>query len=91
MSSDKPEKEVFAFPCLIALKAIGNDVDNYRQFVVDIVSNHVIDLDLDLIQTKLSSADNFLSVTVPFIAQNRDQLNTIYEQLSKDERTRFLL
>ncbi len=91
MKADSPENEVFSFPFPISLKAIGKDVNDYRQFVVETVKEHVLDLDLDQIRAKPSRGDNFLSVTVPFVAQNREQLNAIYEQLGKDERTRLLL
>ncbi len=91
MSADSPKKEVFSFPCPISLKVIGKDENDYRQFVLETVKKHVMDLDLDQIRAKPSRGDNFLSVTVPFIAQNREQLNAIYEQLGQDERTRLVL
>lgn len=84
-------EEVFSFPCEISLKAIGKDEGDYRQFVVDTVTKYIADLDLARIHTKPSSGDHFLSVTVPLLAQSREQLDEIYNQLSSDPRTKMLL
>lgn len=84
-------EEVFSFPCEISLKAIGKDEGDYRQFVIDTVRKYIPDLELARIHTKLSSDNHFLSVTVPLIAQSREQLDEIYNHLTFDPRTKMLL
>lgn len=91
MSKDQHKKEVFSFPCRISLKAIGKDDDNYRQFVIDTVLAFLPDLDTSQVISRPSRGDNFLSITIPIMAESRQQLDAIYEQLGKDARTRLIL
>ncbi len=85
------EKEVFDFPCYFALRAVGKDLEDYKQFVIDSVSLFVEQLNPDLVTTRPSQGDKYLAVIVPFTAQSREQLDAIYEKLGQDARTVFLL
>lgn len=83
--------EVFDFPVEISLKAIGEDRDEYVQFVIDSVRTVVGELDASAISTRKSQQSNFISVTVPFTAQDREQLENVYRVLKEDARTRYLI
>ena len=83
--------EVFEFPGPFTLKAIGEDQGDYRQFVIDTVRSFVPDLDEAAVTTKKSQESHFTSVTVPFTAQSREQLDQIYEALHQESRTRYLI
>ncbi len=83
--------EIFEFPCPFSLKAIGEDLGDYRQFVIDTVRSFVPDLDEAAVTTKKSQESHFTSVTVLFTAQSRAQLDQIYQALNQDERTRYLI
>ena len=85
------DKEVFDFPCHFALRAIGKDLQDYKQFVIDTISLFVEKLDINLVSTRPSHGDKYLAVIVPFTAQSREQLDSIYEKLGQDSRTVFLL
>jgi putative lipoic acid-binding regulatory protein len=85
------ENEPIEFPCYFPLKSIGIDEDDYRQFVIDTVATFVEGVDAEAVRTLPSSGGKYLSVTVPFIAQSRKQLNEIYQALSNDPRTRYLI
>ena len=83
--------EVFDFPCSISLKAIGEDRDDYVQFIIDSVRSVIGELDTSAITTRKSQQSNFISVTIPFTAQDREQLESVYRVLKEDSRTRYLI
>ncbi|HSM23318.1 MAG TPA: DUF493 domain-containing protein [Anaerolineaceae bacterium] len=81
----------YQFPCEISIKVIGDDLNDYLQFVIDTISEFSGELEKTSITTRKSGGDKYLSVTVPFVAQSRDQLETIYHSLNEDPRTRFII
>jgi len=83
--------DVIKFPFYIPLKAIGKDQDNYVQFVVDTISEFVVDLNLEEVSIKPSNGGKYIAVTVPFTAQSRTQLDDIYRKLNQDPRTKWLI
>ncbi len=87
----QPEDQVLAFPCAYSIKSIGEDVDDYLQFVIDAVVGIVGELEQGEISTRLSNGNKYLAVTVPFTAQDREQLEAVYQALNQDARTRFVI
>ncbi len=88
---EEEEKPEIVFPVYFPLKAIGENSDPYRQFVIDTVAAHTDTIQYEHINTRLSSGGKYLAVTVPFTAENRDQLDNIYRTLSADNRTKYLI
>jgi putative lipoic acid-binding regulatory protein len=91
MTEEETKKPEIEFPCYFPLKAIGNDVENYRDFVVRVVGQHCDSIQEERITTRLSNGGKYIAVTVPFTAISRQQLDTIYQQLSDDPHTVYLL
>ncbi len=87
----QPEDQVLTFPCAFSIKSIGEDVDDYRQFVIDTIAGIVGELDQGEISMRLSNGNKYLAVTVTFTAQDREQLNSVYQALNQDARTRFVI
>ena len=85
------EKPVLKFPGPFSIKTIGDDKDDYLQFVIDTVTSIVGELVLHEITTRLSNGDKYLAVTVPFVAQSREQLESVYSALNQDARTRYII
>lgn len=86
-----PDDELIKFPCYFPFKAIGRDESNYLEFVIASVLVHVPELNAEEVTTRPSHGGKYLAVTVPFIAQSRQQLDAIYTSVSQDKRTVFLL
>lgn len=85
------QEQILEFPLHLSLKSIGKDEQDYRQFVIDTVSSFITDLDINLVTTHESHGGKYIAVSVPFTAQNQDQLNAIYGKLKQDSRTVFML
>lgn len=91
MNTTEHSGDVFSFPLKIALKVIGKDEDNYRQFVIDTVVALIPNVDISQVVTRPSRGVNFLSVTLPVEIEDRQQMDRLYEQLGQDSRTRLIL
>ena len=62
------------------LKAIGRNADDFEGFVVAVVQANA-PLSARTVTTRLSQAGKYLAVTVTFVAESREQLDAIYQEL----------
>ncbi len=83
--------EVMEFPCSFAIKAMGLAEDDFDALVVSLVKPHVADLDEAAVSTKPSAAGKYISVTVTFVAQSREQLDNIYRSVTAHDRVLMAL
>ncbi len=80
------------YPTEFPLKVIGWNNDDFEEFVVRIVSKHVPYINAGAVSVRESSGGKYLSVTLTFIAQSRDQVDAIYRELtSHKQRVLFIL
>ncbi len=80
------------FPTEFPMKVIGWNNDDFEEFVVRIVAKHVPYMDAGKVSARESSAGKYLSVTLTFIAQSREQVDAIYRELtSHKQRVLFIL
>jgi len=77
------------FPCEYPVKVIGRDENDFTGFVIDVVSRHVPHLTGDDFSTRSSSGEKYISVSVTFIAESRQQVDALYDELGKDDRVRI--
>ena len=82
MESPKP---VLQFPCDFPLKVIGHNADDFEALVVDIVRRHIPKLDAAAVSTRPSGGGKYLSVSMNFIANSREQMDALYRELSSHE------
>ncbi len=79
------EETLFEFPCQFPIKVMGKATDDFTSLVVDIVSEHVDDIDSAMIKTRPSGKGNYVAVTVTITATSKQQLDNIYLALSARE------
>ena len=79
------------FPMDFPLKAIGSGIEDFEDFVIEIVRRHLPDGAAVTSTTRLSGGGNYLAATVSFTATSRDQLDDIYRELSSHPRVKMLL
>ena len=90
MNSDD-EEELLQFPCDFPIKIMGRDEDQLHITISEIISRHAPDTPSENIKRRLSSKGNYVSVTVTINATSRDQLDSIYRDLTASEHTLFVL
>lgn len=77
---------LFEFPCAYPLKVMGKRDDDFRSLVLGIVQKHVGDIEIDRIVERPSKDGNYLSLTVTFEARSKDQLDSLYRELTSCHR-----
>ena len=79
------------FPCSFPIKALGLNADDFEAVVVDSVRRRAPHMADEAVTRRLSSGHKYLSVTVTLIAESRDQLDAIYQDLSRPEQVLMLI
>lgn len=79
------------FPCDFPIKVMGRAADDFDTLVVSIVQRHVGNLSEESVTVRASAGGNYVSVTVTVLAENQDQLDNLYRELSGHERVVMVL
>ncbi len=79
------EQKLLDFPCDFPIKMMGREQPEFRDAAVALVERHTGKIRSDAIRTALSRNGNFLSITITIKAQNQQQLDDIYSDLSAHE------
>lgn len=84
-------ESLMQFPCDFAIKVMGQATDNFYDLVLEIVRHHCQDFAENAVTTRPSKGGNYISVTVTIVAQSRQQLDALYQELSGHERVLMVL
>lgn len=87
---DNTGDEVFDFPCIFPLKVMGPQADDFEAFVVSVVQQHAPNTAYNT-SSRTSSNGKYLSITITFVAESREQLDGIYKELSGNRRVLMAL
>ena len=79
------EEKLLDFPCDFPIKMMGLEQPEFRDATVALIERHAGKIRSDAIRTALSRNGNFLSITITIKAQNQQQLDDIYSDLSEHE------
>ncbi len=89
--ADHDADQLFEFPCRFPIKAMGRDAEGFPAHVLELVGAVVGTIPHDDMRVKPSSGGRFLSVTVTVTAENREQLDAIYRNLTNSSRVLLAL
>jgi len=79
------------FPCEFPIKAIGKADLEFEQTVVMIAHKHFPKLGEAAVQFRRSKNGNYYAATILVIANNQQQLDDIYSELSAHEKVMMVL
>jgi putative lipoic acid-binding regulatory protein len=79
------------FPVDFPIKVMGRRTDDFAQTVASVVSARVPDFDPSSIELRASSRGAWLSVTLVVRARSREQLESLYRELSSHPMVRIVL
>ena len=85
------ENSPLTFPCEFPIKVMGINTDSFENEIFMIANQHVPHLSEAAIRSKPSSSAKYLSVTVTFTAQDREQLDRLYRALGKHPDVKMML
>jgi putative lipoic acid-binding regulatory protein len=88
---DEQSQPQLEFPLLFPLRIIGEEAEDFEEFVLEIVRRHVPDLLSENVVSRLSREQRYRSISVEFIAQNRAQVDNLCQELSQHKRIKMLL
>lgn len=84
-------KEIMEFPCRFPIKAMGSNTESFEGEVVSIVRKYVPKLGEGAVVSRPSRNGNYLSVTVTFMAESKQQLDNLYTELNKHPDVKMVL
>jgi putative lipoic acid-binding regulatory protein len=88
---DKEKNADLIYPVNFPLDVIGLDEPDFEPLVIEIVRRHVLDLLEENITSRLSAGNKYRSVNFLFIAQSREQVDALYEELSGHKQVLYIL
>lgn len=74
------------FPCDFDVKAMGLNEPDFDLLVVDIIRQHCENINEGAVRTKNSRSGKYCSVTVKVRADSMEQLDAIYDALTKHDK-----
>ena len=72
-------------PCEVPIKMMGRDTPDFRATARALVEKHAGEVADDAVKAALSRNGRFVSVTVTITATSREQLDTIYREVTAHE------
>ncbi len=72
------------FPCVFPIKVMGLNSEAFAAAVLSIAERH-IGAEKMQYSRRLSSGDKYCSFTITFTAQNRAQVDAIYQELNSHD------
>jgi putative lipoic acid-binding regulatory protein len=91
MQSIPPEQSLIEYPSLFPIKVMGGNVDGFTEAVLDVARRFDPMLDPAAIETRLSSGNKYLAITVTVTATSREQLDDLYRALSSHPLVKVVL
>lgn len=88
---DNSGDSLFDFPCRFPIKVMGKHREGFPAYVMNLIGAHVGRISDDDVSIRPSRKGKFISVTVTFTAESREQLDSIYRTLTASERVLFVL
>lgn len=83
------QETLFEFPCSYPVKAMGSDTEGFEELVVSLVEKHC--QQIDKVSSRPSKNGNFIAVTVTITASSKNQLDSIYYELTGHKKVLMAL
>lgn len=83
--ADADSESPLEFPCSFPIKMMGRDRENFRAVAIELIERHAGTVAESAISESSSRNGNFVSITITIEAQSRQQLDSIYNDLSNHE------
>lgn len=92
-SDDLPERieDMLQYPCEIAIKAMGLHCEDFELAVLEIVREHFPELADDAIKQRPSRNGRYLSLSITVMAEDRAQMDAVYQRLSACEHVKIAI
>lgn len=76
---------IIEFPCAFTIKTFGKATPEYEVAVLEIIKKHITEpLKEDAIRQRYSKDKNYLALSITLQAQSKEQMDAIYQDLTKE-------
>lgn len=82
MDRDDIQPPLLIFPCEFVIKVFGVASDEFEAAVITIIRTHIADVKEDTFRTRPSKDGKYLAITITIHVESREELDTIYRDLS---------
>ena len=86
-----PEQSLIEYPSSFPIKVMGRNVDGFVDAVIAVAQQFDPAFDRDRIETRPSSGNNYLGITITITATSREQLDELYRTLSTHPLVKVVL
>ncbi|MDQ6967289.1 MAG: DUF493 domain-containing protein [Mariprofundaceae bacterium] len=87
----KDDESLFTFPCEFPIKIMGEQSETFETSIVMIAHKHIPNLDEACVKSQPSKKGKYLSITITFQADSREQLDNLYRELSARDDVKMVL
>jgi len=84
-------ESLLEFPTMFPIKVMGRTQDGFAQAIVAVVQKHAPDFDAATMEMRASSAGKYLSLTCTINATSREQLDSLYRDLTSHPMVTMVL
>ncbi|PHS73664.1 MAG: transcriptional regulator [Cycloclasticus sp.] len=85
-SADDLHNELMDYPCVFTIKTMGHAANSqFNLIVVEIIRRHVTEIAENAVTSKFSKTKKYISLSVTITAENKQQMDAIYKDLSDCE------
>ena len=84
-------QSLLEFPCSFPLKVIGKNVEAFELEVMSIMLKYLTASTPTHCTRRLSAGHKYLALTISFMAESQEQLDTIYQELNRLELVLYTL
>jgi len=84
-NNDEQHNALMDYPCEFTIKTMGYAHIEFDAIAVSIIRRHVPYLTEGAVKTKLSQTHKYISVSITITAQNKQQMDAIYQDLTDNE------
>lgn len=91
MQDIPPEQSLIEYPSLFPIKVMGANVEGFLEAVLSVARQFDPLFDDSRIETRLSSGNKYLAITVTITATSREQLDELYRTLSTHPMVKVVL
>lgn len=85
------DDSLLEFPCHIDVKVMGRAEQDFTELVVELVRQHVPEINDRAVRTRASRNGNYIAVTIRVFAESRSQMDALYRELSAHEKIAMAL
>ena len=83
--NEAPGATFLEFPCAFTIKTFGKSTSEYEVAVLEIIKKHATDsLNENSIKQRYSKDKNYLALSITIQAHSKQQLDDIYQDLTKE-------